>query len=128
MMKSTVAIDFDGVIHRYSRGWHDGTCYDKPMDGAKRGLSYLLEKYYVFIHSTRNPEQIQDWMAQHFQFITRIIPVDTKSPFWNVDGVIGITQKKLAAGVYIDDRSVKFNDWNPELIKEIELLDPLRRR
>ena len=32
--KENLAIDFDGVIHDWSKGWHDGTCYGNPINGA----------------------------------------------------------------------------------------------
>ena len=50
----TVAVDFDGVIHKYSKGWHDGTCYDEPMEGAEDFLHDLMRNpnYSVFILST----------------------------------------------------------------------------
>ena len=29
-----IAIDFDNVIHNNGKGFYDGTCYGKPIDGA----------------------------------------------------------------------------------------------
>jgi len=50
----TVALDFDGVIHKYSKGWHDGTIYDDPIEGAFEYMKSLMEEgYCVFILSTR---------------------------------------------------------------------------
>lgn len=116
--RATIAVDFDGVIHRYSKGWHDGTAYDEPMDGAEQALKSLMTRYNVFILSTRQPEQIQDWMARHMQIPTQIITGD--KPFWNVGGVIGITNRKLAAIAYIDDRAVQFSSWEKVNLKEQE--------
>ena len=28
-----LGLDFDGVIHKNSKGFHDGTIYDEPLDG-----------------------------------------------------------------------------------------------
>lgn len=39
----TLAVDFDGAVHRYSRGRHDGTIYDPPIPGALNGLRQLMD-------------------------------------------------------------------------------------
>src|SRR5690606_42044179 len=49
----TVAVDFDGVIHAYSRGWQDGSIYDEPVPGAVDGLRQLMEQYAVHPHDPR---------------------------------------------------------------------------
>ena len=43
--RNTIAIDFDGVIHKNSKGFYDGTVYDEPVDGVKEGLEYLSKSY-----------------------------------------------------------------------------------
>lgn len=132
----TIAIDFDGVIHKYSKGWHDGTCYDEPTEGAEIFLRDLM-KYKgvsVFILSTRSPKQIEKWLIKHMPFTFGPLAEDCsqinggngwgirKIPFWvkfwdNPD-VIGITQKKLPAVVYIDDRAIRFTgSWKDVLDK-----------
>lgn len=108
--KGTVAVDFDGVIHKYSKGYSDGTAYDEPMEGAEQGLKTLMERYNVFIMSTREPAQIWEWMNKWMPTIT----CEVMTPgfqFWNRSGVIGITNYKLPAIAYIDDRAVPFHNW-----------------
>ena len=38
MEDKTIAVDFDGFIHKYSKGWHDGSIYDEPVEGAAEAL------------------------------------------------------------------------------------------
>lgn len=110
MSKKTIAIDFDGVIHKYSQGWKDGAVYDEPIEFAFDTINQLLKEFNVFILSTRNSKQIEEWLIKWgapFKF--EIIEGD--SIFWNKDGVVGITNRKLAAMAYIDDRAYYFQTW-----------------
>ena len=52
----TIAIDFDGVIHKNSKGYHDGTIYDEIITGSFESL----KNYRVNIKSYFLPvKQIQ---------------------------------------------------------------------
>ena len=33
-----IAIDFDGVIHKNSKGYYDGTIYDEPVEGSLEAI------------------------------------------------------------------------------------------
>lgn len=92
--KPKVLVDFDGVIHRYSKGWSDGTCYDPPMDGAKESLEALESAgYEVVIFSTRERLQIVLWFQKH-DFPER-----------------RVTNIKEPAVAFIDDRAIRFLNW-----------------
>lgn len=114
----TLAVDFDGVIHKYRNGWADGSIYDEPFEGAEQFLREKLSsgEWSVFIHSTRSPRQIKNWLIKKMPntfgrgqsgWEVKIIPFWTK--FWNRNDAIGITKRKLPAIAYIDDRAIKFN-------------------
>lgn len=55
---TTVAVDFDGVIHTYRKGWHDGTIYDEPIPGAFDALQALMRDHAVFVHTTATPTRL----------------------------------------------------------------------
>lgn len=62
-MAKTIAIDFDGVIHQYSKGWQNGEIYDEPVKGAFKTINDLMERgFSVIIFSTRSPSQIIEWI------------------------------------------------------------------
>lgn len=140
-MMKTIAIDFDGVIHKYSNGWQDGSIYDEPVQKAFESIKELMKKNYsVFIFSTRNPRQIKKWLQRFFIFSDRteliggqdmyfsaeipvqIIPFWKK--FWNEKFILGITKRKLPAHIYIDDRGYRFNNWEKTLNNIYKLLCP----
>lgn len=112
----TIAVDFDGVIHAYSKGWADGTCYDRPVLGAIGALQRLMKSHAVFVFSTRDARQIKEWFkANAPEMKTVIVPDDAKffTDYTNSEGdlILGITNRKLAAIAYIDDRAIRFTNW-----------------
>lgn len=112
----TVAVDFDGVLHTYERGWADGTIYGNWMPGAVTALSQLMKQYAVFIHTTRNPRQVARWIEQKsgygFECVTWLPPW---RQFWNVQGALLVTGRKLPAIAYVDDQAVRFTSWDRAL-------------
>lgn len=106
----TVLVDFDGVVHRYSRGWSDGTAYDEPMPQARDALAYLESAgYTVVIFSSRDGEQIVAWLEQY-----------GFPPY-------PVTNVKIPAVAQIDDRAVTFASW-PQSINELVRRYPVSGR
>ena len=117
----TICVDFDGVIHAYSKGWQDGSIYDEPVRNAYEALRFLMQRYAVVIHTTRDPAAVKVWMKQQFPDIeTTWFTDESKVPeFWNEQDRILITRKKLPATAYIDDRAIRFVAW-PQALAELE--------
>ncbi|MFD8226891.1 hypothetical protein ACFV16_22270 [Streptomyces massasporeus] len=105
-----IGVDFDGVIHTYGQGWQGGEIYGELMPGAAESLRTLMETYAVFIHTTRDPHTVAPWMAE------RGFPAeadeDPTRNFWSTQGVLLVTQKKLVAIAFIDDRAIPFRTWD----------------
>jgi hypothetical protein len=119
---STVAVDFDGVIHAYSRGWQDGSIYDGPLPGAFDGLRSLMERYAVMIHTTRAPADVARWIKAQAGIETAWHEDENAVPeFWNEQGVILVTRRKLPAIAYIDDRAIRFGSW-PQALADLKRL------
>lgn len=119
---STVAIDFDGPIHRYSRGWQDGSIYDEPSPGAWDAIARIQRRHAVFIFTSRDTLAVQAWLAQHAPRELGVFVSDPGEryftgngggpvPFWEDRDRILVTNRKLPATAYIDDRAVHFQDW-----------------
>lgn len=106
MKQQTLAIDFDGTLCK-KQSFKDGFITEIPNEGARDALwAMQKEGYKIVIFSTRlNPKmrregdisqhnEITNWLIKHD------IPYDELSEF------------KPSAVAYIDDRAVRFTDWN----------------
>ncbi|MGW5477662.1 hypothetical protein [Streptomyces sp. NPDC004008] len=118
----TIAVDFDGVIHTYDRGWADGTIYGDLTPDAMTAIETLMERDAVFIHTTRNARQVARWIERTSQYhidCTTHLPrtwYGRRKPFWNTRGLLLVTDRKLPATVYIDDRAHRFDTWAKTMV------------
>lgn len=123
--RKAIAFDFDGVIHKYSKGWQDGSIYDEPNMEVINHIKLLMKSGYpCFILSTRDPEMITEWLLSN-----NLLPAVTE-PFilkpygqraerivitwWDRTDKVLVTNRKLPAQLYVDDRAFLFNGHNIE--------------
>ncbi len=98
--KQTVAVDFDGVIHSYEKGWQDGSIYGTPVEGAFEHICKIRSRgYNVVIFSARPKEQIGEWLLNNWPRVP---------PYGDIPEVVN--EKPLAVA-YIDDRAIRFQSW-----------------
>jgi len=111
-----IAIDFDGVIHTFDKGFHDGTCYGDPIEGSLEALREIAKEYNIIIFTAKakpsrplvngktGTELVQEWLEKHnvMQYVKEI------------------TAEKPRSQIYIDDKGYHFQDWG-------STLDHLRR-
>ena len=103
-----LGIDFDGVIHKNSKGFFDGTIYDDPIEGTEEALKKLSDKYTLICYTAKakpdrmlingrtGTELVWEWLKKHKfdKYISKV------------------TSEKPRAVAYIDDKAIRFNDWN----------------
>ena len=112
-MASATAVDFDGVVHTYDQGWKDGTIYGDEIPGAFDGLRKLMAEGPTMIFTARDPQSVAMWLQERGGFRVRL-----DSPgllFWDEMGTLLVTNRKLPAWVYLDDRGVRFSNWTQAL-------------
>ena len=115
--KNQLGLDFDGVIHKNTKGFHDGTIYDEPIDGAIEGVKYLNKVlgYDLVIYTCKaNPDRplidgktgielVWDWLDKY-----------------NIkDNIKDVTYIKPNAVAYIDDKAIRFDNWK-NIMRSIE--------
>lgn len=109
-MVKRVMIDLDGTIHKYSKGYADGTIYDDPFDGAREVINWLKDKgYEIVIFTTRaSKRNAEELGGNEEEQIENIIN-------WLIKNNIYfdyVTAEKLAADFYIDDKAIPIENGN----------------
>ena len=101
-----ILIDFDGVCHAYSKGYHDGTIYDPPAAGTKEALQLLSDKYELVCFSARinagdkhGKKEMVEWLKKYdlFKFF------------------VDITDQKTPSQLIIDDSAIRHSTWGNTL-------------
>ena len=115
--QKNIGVDFDGVIHKCSKGYYDGSIYDEPVEGSYEALERLSKDYTIIINTCKaKPDRglvngktgvalVWEWLEKYdmAKFVAKV------------------TAEKPRAVAYIDDKSVRFTNWD-EAIRDLEKL------
>ena len=97
-------VDFNGVLDAYG-GWKGPDHFDPPRPGAGKFLEALRTRgFKVVIFTTRYADDVWRWLREHA-----------------LDHLVGeVTDRKLAAHVFVDDRAVCFRGDFEATLKDID--------
>jgi histidinol phosphatase-like enzyme len=108
---NNLAIDFDGVIHNFDKGYYDGTCYGDPLPGSLDALRNLSKNYKIIIFTAKakpnrplvngktGTQLVEEWLQKYGVF----------------ECVSEITSEKPRAFLYIDDNGYRHTGWEDTL-------------
>ena len=102
-----IAIDFDGVIHKNSKGFFDGTIYDEPVEGVEEALKELSKNNSIIVFTCKakkdrglvngktGVELVWEWLEKYnlAKYVSKV------------------TAEKPRALVYVDDKALRFVSW-----------------
>lgn len=109
--KTNIGIDFDGVIHKNSKGYYDGTIYDKPIPGSKNALKKISKIYRIIIHTAKaKPDRPIINGKTGTQLVWEWLKLNGIAEY-----ISDVTAEKPRAVAYIDDKAIKFVDWETTL-------------
>jgi len=107
-----IALDFDAVIADYN-GWKGADHKGNLLTGAREFIEELFNLGFdLYIVTSRPTKGIGKWLKLN-----------------NIDHFIkGVTNLKMAAFCYIDDRAINFNNNFEETLEKIKTFTPWYKR
>lgn len=104
MIKKTICVNFDGVLNEYD-GYEEGNL-GEPLTGSKEFIKELRKKYKVVILTSGQKEQVIDWLNN------------------NGFPSMKVTNRKVPAVAYIDDRAIQFRGNYKKVISQLKNFKP----
>jgi len=104
--KKTILIDFDGVLASYE-GWKGEEELGNPLPNARAACFLLAKDYKLVCFTTRSRIWIELWLVRN-----------------GFGCISAVTNIKIPAYLQIDDRAIRFNGWNDDLLKQIKEFKP----
>ena len=91
-MRKRICVDLNGVLDTYA-GWQGRVTWHAPRPGAREFLAALRERgHEVVVLTTRDPDRAAAWLARY-----------------GLDAFVAeVTDRKVPALAYVDDRAVPF--------------------
>lgn len=115
--KQILALDFDGVVHQYSKGWQDGAIYDDVTPGFFDWALAAADHFRLVIYSSRSKTDegktaMREWLSAQSEKwrAERDHPPVTMLTF-------EFAHEKPPAWLTIDDRAFCFSgDWSDPIL------------
>ncbi len=108
MSEKTICVDLNGTLDTYT-GWRGADYWYPPRSGADRFLRELRQRgYEVVVFTTRDPAAVWEWLRQ----------------YGLAQHVSDVTNVKVRAIAYVDDRAIPFRGDYDETLREIEAFRP----
>ena len=114
--KPILCLDFDGVIHRYGKGWQNGVIYDDVVPGFFEWAEQAAEHFHLVIYSSRSKDDrgvlaMSGWLAeQRKKWRAAGGKPETINPL-----EFEFAHEKPPAFLTIDDRAVQFDGQWPDV-------------
>jgi hypothetical protein len=105
-MAKIIAIDFDGVLHRYTSPFGDGVPRDKPVPGALEMVTALRERGYQCVVFTARTDigAVSQWLLAN-GFPALRVTTD---------------KAKTGASLFVDDRAIRFDGRAKSVLDHVD--------